>query len=57
MLRELAQIILNFAGSLAGLIFPSDAINFDFIRMATALILMIVVALIIWAIPTILHRH
>ncbi|UXM95679.1 hypothetical protein N5853_03360 [Bartonella sp. HY329] len=57
MLRELAQMILNFAGTVAGLFFPSDAINFDFIRMATALILMIIIALIIWAIPIILHRQ
>ncbi|UXN02765.1 MULTISPECIES: hypothetical protein [unclassified Bartonella] len=56
MLRELAQIILDFAGTVASFFFPSDAVNFDFIRMATALILMIIVALIIWGLPTLLHR-
>lgn len=56
MLHWLSQIILDISGALAGLFFPTNDVNFDFIRMATALVLMLAVALIILCIPTLLHR-
>lgn len=56
MLREMAQLVLSFAGYIASFFVSPASPNFNFIQMGAALVMMIVGAVLIWLIPQIFHR-